>query len=281
MDQIEAYFADMPTVHRAAVLFGGLAIFFIIENTIPLFKNFYNKTTHTATNVFFTLTTVAVNFVMAFILVAAALWVEKYNFGILNWIGADPLIASTFGLMMMDFSGAWLPHYIEHKIKWMWQFHVIHHTDQNVDTTTANRHHPGESVIRFLFTTAAVFVVGAPMWLIFLYQTASVVLTQFNHSNLNMPSFLDKLLRIVFCTPNMHRIHHHYRQPYSDTNFGNIFSFWDRIFGTFVIIDNTKLVYGVDTYMDKKEASNIISLLKIPFIGYRDPIVYDNEDSIE
>lgn len=288
MDQIIIYFSDMPTLHRAIVLFGGLAFFFIIENSIPMIRLSYKKGKHTATNIFFTLTTIAINFLMAFILVAASFFVEKYEFGLLYGIQQltlmddfnFALLCATLGLLLMDFIGAFLPHFIEHKVKWMWQFHLIHHTDQYVDTTTANRHHPGESVIRFLFTCIAVFLVGAPMWLIFLYQTASVVLTQFNHSNLNMPSALDTALRTVFCTPNMHRIHHHYRQPYSDSNFGNIFSIWDRLFGTYVIVDNTKLKYGVDTYMDREEASNVMNLLKIPFAGYRKPIEYDNEEEL-
>lgn len=280
MDAIITYFSNMPTLHRAGVLFGGLAFFFMIENALPLFKEAYNKTQHTGLNLFFTFTTIIINFAMAGILVGSALWVDANDFGVLNWMGATPLVAATFGLMLMDFLGAWLAHYIEHHVKWMWQFHVVHHTDQHVDTTTGNRHHPGESVIRFLFTTIAVFIVGAPMWLIFLYQTASVVLTQFNHANLNMPDSIDKILRLVVCTPNMHRVHHHYRQPYSDSNYGNIFSFWDRIFQTYVIVDNSKLVYGVDTYMDKKEASDVIELLKLPFAGYRDPIEYDKEEEL-
>lgn len=282
MEAIINYFThlkDLPA-HRAVILFGGLFLFFMIENSIPLFKNAYSKTKHTGLNLFFTFTTIIVNFAMAFILVAATLWVEKSQFGILHWIGYNPLIALTLGLLLMDFIGAWLAHYIEHHVKWMWQFHVVHHTDQNVDTTTANRHHPGESVIRFIFTTVAVILVGAPVWLVFLYQTLSVVLTQFNHANMRIPAWLDGGLRLVFCTPSMHRIHHHYRQPYSDTNYGNIFSFWDRIFGTYVIVDNSKLVYGVDTYMADKEANDVVTLLKIPFGGYRTPVKYEKEEEL-
>jgi sterol desaturase/sphingolipid hydroxylase (fatty acid hydroxylase superfamily) len=135
-------------------------------------------------------------------------------------------------------------------------------------------------VIRFAFTTIAVLLLGTPMWLVFLYQSLSVVLTQFNHSNVKMPEALDKALRLVVCTPNMHRVHHHYRQPYSDTNYGNIFSFWDRIFGTYVVVDNSKLRYGVDTYMDKEKTENIIDLLKIPFQGHQPHIEYEEEEQL-
>jgi sterol desaturase/sphingolipid hydroxylase (fatty acid hydroxylase superfamily) len=80
-----------------------------------------------------------------------------------------------------------LPHFVEHKTKFLWRFHLIHHTDTWVDTTSANRHHPGESIIRFTFTTLGVLIVGSPMWMIFLYQTLSVIATQFNHANIALP----------------------------------------------------------------------------------------------
>ena len=217
---------------------------------------------------------------MAAILYTASTWVVEQPFGLIQWIEMPLLVQMIAGLLLLDLVGAWLAHFTEHKVKFMWQFHVVHHTDKHVDTTTANRHHPGESVIRFLFTTLAVVVVGAPVWLILLYQSSSVVLSQFNHSNLKMPEWLDKTLRTVICTPNMHRVHHHYRQPYSDTNFGNIFSFWDRISGTYAVVDNSKLIYGVDTYMETNEVDNVGSLLKIPFSGYRKEIEYDQEEKL-
>ena len=261
MDAIINYFAEMPTAHRSAVLIGGLTIFLLIENGVPLFRTKYNKVKHTGLNLFFTLTTVIVNFFMAFMLVFTADWVVANDFGIVQWLNLPAIGVLVVGLLLLDLIGAWFAHWTEHHVKWMWQFHVIHHTDQNVDTTSANRHHPGESVIRFTFTIIAVFIVGAPMWLVFLYQSMSVALSQFNHSNVKMPAWLDNALMLVFCTPNMHRVHHHYRQPYSDTNYGNIFSFWDRIFQTFVKVDNTKLKYGVDTYMNSEDVNDIMFLL--------------------
>ncbi len=282
MDAFINFFTDMETNTplRAGLLVGGLAVFFLIEQAVPLFAMAYNRTRHTLLNIFFTVTTVIVNFAMAFILVEAASWVYRNEFGIIHWLNFNNILIATVGLMLMDFIGAWLAHFIEHKVKVLWQFHVIHHTDQNVDTTTGNRHHPGESVVRFLFTTLAVILVGAPIWLIFLYQTCSLILTQFNHSNVKMPVWLDNALVLVVCTPDMHRVHHHYRQPYSDSNYGNIFSFWDRIFGTYVRVDNEKLVYGVDTYMDADQVNSIKELLKIPFAGHRPHIQYEEDEKL-
>ena len=280
MDQLITYFSNMPTLHRTAFLAGGLTLFWMIESAVPLFKTRYNKWKHALINLFFTGTTAVVNFALAFILVNASNWAVENQFGIIQWLPLPTWAFVILGLLLMDFIGAWLIHYIEHKVAWMWKFHLIHHSDQHVDTTTANRHHPGESVFRLVFTTMAVVIVGAPMWMVFLYQTLSVVLTQFNHSNVQMPAWLDNLLVWVICTPNMHRVHHHYRQPYTDTNFGNIFSFWDRMLGTYITADNSKLVYGVDTYMAKKESDDLGTLLKIPFQPYRPTPKYEQKEHL-
>ncbi len=280
MDTIIDYFSNIPSSHRTIILVGGLTIFWLIESALPLFKFNYRKWEHAKVNIFFTVTTIVVNFSMAFILVKTSDYVTSHKIGLLHVLDLPILAFMIIGILLMDLIGAWFIHWLEHKVKWMWKFHLIHHTDQQIDTTSANRHHPGESVFRFVFTTLAVILIGAPMWMVFMYQTMSVVLTQFNHSNIQMPKWLDNALGILFCTPNIHRIHHHYRQPYTDTNYGNIFSIWDRIFGTYVMIDNSKLVYGVDTHMDAKEVTNITTILKMPFMPYREAIPYDKEENL-
>lgn len=272
METLAGYFNSIPSTHRALILVGGITIFWLIENAFPLFRFRYHKFRHAGVNIVFTLTTVVVNFILAFSLVLTSRWVVENKTGILQWLPGLPLWAEfLIGLILLDFVGAWLIHWIQHKVKWMWKFHLVHHTDTYVDTTTANRHHPGESVFRFAFTMLAVLVTGAPMWLVFAYQSISVLLSQFNHANIRLPASLDRILSLVIVTPNMHHVHHHYRQPYTDTNYGNIFSFWDRLFGTFATVDQHSLVYGVDTHMSKEENSRIGNLFKIPFQKYRTP----------
>lgn len=280
MEKIVAYFAEIPTSHRTLMLIGGLTLFLLAESAIPLFRVRYQKWRHALINIFFTLTTIAVNFAMAFVLVWAATLVVDRGIGIFQWVEAPLWLMAFGGILLMDLIGAYLPHFMEHKIRWMWQFHLVHHTDQHVDTTTANRHHPGESVIRFVFTLASILIVGAPMWMVFLYQSCSLVATQFSHSNIKLPQLLDDALAYLLVTPNIHRVHHHYRQPYSDSNFGNIFTVWDRAFGTLMIADNSKIVFGVDTHMDHDEVANVWSLLKMPFTKYRSEIKYDTKEEI-
>lgn len=280
LDQIVNYFSEIPSSHRTLILVGGLTIFSLIESAVPLMSLNYKRWRHAGVNIFFTLTTILVNFFLAFLLVKTSIWVVEAQFGIVQWTKLSLLMTLLIGLPLMDLIGAYLAHWVQHHVTWMWKFHLIHHTDRHIDTTSANRHHPGESVIRFVFTILATVVVGAPLWLVFLYQSLSVVLSQFNHANIVMPAWLDKILVMIFCTPNMHHVHHHYRMPYSDMNYGNIFSFWDRIFGTYTEVDNSKLVYGVDTHMSKQETENIVEILKLPFRPYKPHIDYDKIEQL-
>ena len=273
MDTIINYFTTIPSSHRTLLLVGGIAFFWIVESAIPLFQFTYNKWKHAGTNIFFTVTTILVNFPLAFILVKSADWAQEAQFGILNWLPTMPSwLFAIVGMMLLDLIGAYFVHWTEHKVRWMWRFHLVHHTDTNIDTTSANRHHPGESVFRFLFTTLGVVIAGAPMWLVFMYQFFSILLSQFNHANTFIPKWLDNALSWVIVTPDMHHVHHHYVLPYTDSNYGNIFSIWDRVFGTFMTLDRDKLVYGIDTYMDEAENAHITPLLKIPFQEYRKPV---------
>ena len=278
LENIVDYFQTIPSAHRTAIIVVGLTFFSLIESAVPLMSLKYERLKHAWVNIFFTLTTILVNFLLAFLLLKASDWAVANSIGVLGWISLPLWAKLIVGLLLLDLLGAYTPHWVEHHVKWMWQFHAIHHTDQHVDVTTANRHHPGESVIRFVFTIIATIVVGAPIWLIMLYQSMSVVLSQYNHSNIQMPKAIDRILVLFICTPNMHHVHHHYRMPYSDTNYGNIFSFWDRIFGTYIEVDNSKLKYGLDTHMDDREVSRIGTMLKQPFVGYRQHIEYNKEE---
>jgi sterol desaturase/sphingolipid hydroxylase (fatty acid hydroxylase superfamily) len=270
MQSLVSYFETIPSLHRTLLLIGGIAFFWLIENAAPLFRMRYDKVKHAGLNIFFTITTILVNFPLAFILVKASDWVITHQWGIINWLPQMPLwLYALVGLLLLDGIGAYFIHWLEHKITWMWKFHLVHHSDRNIDTTSANRHHPGESVFRFVFTTLAVIITGAPMWMVFMYQSFSVVLSQFNHANIALPKKVDALISYVFVSPDMHHVHHHYLLPYTDSNFGNIFAFWDRIFRTYTKLDREKLIYGIDTHMDTAENEHIAPLLKVPFQAYR------------
>jgi sterol desaturase/sphingolipid hydroxylase (fatty acid hydroxylase superfamily) len=271
MQSLVQYFETIPALHRSLILFGGMLFFYLIEYAAPLFKFKYRKLQHAGINLLFTLTTIIINFLFAFTIVKIGDWSIQQHIGILTFLDVNLLWYTIIGLLLMDLIGAYTVHYVEHKIKWMWRFHLIHHSDTHIDTTSANRHHPGESVFRLFFTVIAVGIIGAPIWLVMMYQSASVVLSQFNHANIRLPLWLDKTLSWVIVSPNMHKVHHHYVQPYTDSNYGNIFSIWDRIFGTYTTLAPEKITYGIDTHMLPEENNRVGNLFAIPFQPYRAP----------
>ena len=272
MESIISYFETIPSAHRSIILVGGITLFWVLEGILPLQRFTYKKWRHALPNLFFTLTTIIINFLLAFLLLKTSDWTVVNNFGIINWLPEMPLwLYVVAGVMLLDFFGAYLAHYTEHRVKPLWMVHLVHHTDHNVDTTTANRHHPLESVIRFTFTLMGVFIVGAPMGVVMLYQSLSLIATQFGHANIRLPKKVDAIISYFLVSPDMHKVHHHYMLPYTDSNYGNIFSIWDRMFGTFMKLDRDSIIYGVDTFPDEVENASIKGLLKQPFHTYRNP----------
>ena len=274
MQEILDYFDTIESSTRSIFLVSGLALFLSLETIIPLFKMDYNKFRHAGINLTFTLITLIVNLIGALLIAAAVNFNLENNTGMLYLIGdLSPWIYVILGLIFLDLIGAWLIHWIEHKVKWMWKFHLIHHTDPSVDVTSGLRHHPGENIFRLMFTFLAVLVTGASLGLVMLYQTISAFFAALTHANIQMPSWIDKPLSWIFVTPHFHKIHHHYVQPHTDSNYGYIFSIWDHLFRTTSYVGvMDDLIYGIDTHMSPEEHSSIKNLLKIPFQEYRHPV---------
>ncbi|MEN9686270.1 MAG: Alkylglycerol monooxygenase [Bacteroidota bacterium] len=264
IENIINYFEHIPSLHRALILAGGISFFWLAETAIPLFQFKYHKWRHAGVNIFFTFTTILINFSFALGLVKISDWAVAKKFGLLQLTDLPLWLLMLGGLLLLDLVGAYSIHFIEHKIKWMWKFHMVHHADTHVDTTTANRHHPGESVFRAVFTMIGIIVCGAPMWLVMMYQSLSVVLTQFNHANIRLPLWLDNALSWVIVSPNMHKVHHHYMRPQTDSNYGNIFSVWDRLFGTFNDTPVETIVFGLDV-LDGSKDEKLNFQLGVPF----------------
>ncbi|MEL7003479.1 MAG: sterol desaturase family protein [Bacteroidota bacterium] len=272
MEELIAYFENVPTTFRAAILIGGIVFFWICEGLLPLASFKYNKFKHAALNLTFTLTTAIIGFGLAGALLFASDYTATNQIGLLYLVDLPLWAKVAVGLLLLDLVGAYFIHWLEHKVKWMWKFHLVHHSDTTVDVTTGLRHHPGETVFRIFFTIVAVMIVGAPIGIVMLYQSFSVLFAHLTHANLNLPTKFDRILSYVLVTPNMHKVHHHYTQPLTDTNYGNIFSIWDRLFGTFASVDNMDtLKYGIDTHMKPEENERLTNLFAIPFQKYRTP----------
>ena len=178
---------------------------------------------------------------------------------------ASVLWTIIISFLTLDFFGGWLVHIIEHKVRFLWRFHIIHHADNNVDVTSALRHHPVESVLRGIFFFMGIFVSGAPMYTVMIFQTLLITAAQITHANISLPKWLDVAASYIFVSPNMHKVHHHWKQPFTDSNYGAILSIWDRLLGTYKKLDPSQLKYGLDRYYPNEKDENFVLLMKKPF----------------
>ncbi|MFI5133163.1 MAG: sterol desaturase family protein [Chitinophagales bacterium] len=256
---------DRP-LQRMAFLVGGLLLFWIIEGAIPLLSLHYkkNKARHAAVNFGFTVIHLIIHTAIAVLIVLLADWCKKDSFGLIYWFHANVLFTVIIGVLALDFS-SWLVHWVMHQVRTLWRFHLVHHTDNNVDVTTGLRHHPGDSILRGIFFLLLIFVSGAPVYAVMIYQTLLVLSTAFTHANISLPRWLDKGLSYLLVSPNMHKVHHHWKQPYTDSNYGAVFSIWDRLLGTYKKLDPSQLHYGLDRYYPNEKDEDFVALMKKPF----------------
>ncbi len=244
-----------------------IGIFFItwnIENIAGVILN-YKKWKHAFINAPFIFTSIPGQLLLGLAFVKVITWTSIHQFGFLfhlNFSSSFLLFAA--GFIFLDL-GEYIYHVIMHKVKKLWIFHLVHHSDNVVDVSTTLREHPVENVIRLSFTLLWIFISGVPFWILLLRQIIQVFTTLFAHMNLRLPEYMDSIIGLIFITPNLHQVHHHYKQPYTDCNYGDVLSIWDRLFGTFKRLPKEDLVFGIDTHMMKEDSGNFKSLFKIPF----------------
>ena len=258
---------EQRPVERFIWIVGGMLLLWIIEGAIPLLGMTYKKSKlrHGTINFSFTVIHLLIHTAFAVVIILISDWCKQNQFGIIYWTNASLLSTIVIGFLTLDFFGGWLVHIVEHKVNLLWRFHIVHHADNNVDVTTALRHHPIESVLRGIFFLMGVFVSGAPMYAVMIFQTLLVLFAQFSHANISLPRWLDKMLSYVLVSPNMHKVHHHWQQPYTDSNYGAVLSIWDRMFGTYKKLDPSQIHYGLDRYYPNDRDEDFIMLMKKPF----------------
>lgn len=264
MENFLLFFEQMATWQKLAWVIGVMGVCWIAEGSIPLVAHSYKKWRHAGTNFVFLGTTLLINVLFGLLTVGAFALIRQEEIGLLFLIDLPIWVELIISLMIFDFIAQFGVHYLLHKVSWMWRFHMVHHSDTKVDVTSGTRHHPGDYLLREVFALAAAFIAGAPLAFYLFYRIVTVLFTYTTHANMAVPRWVDYTFGWLFITPNMHKFHHHWERPWTDSNFGNIFSIWDRIFGTLVIDDPKKVKYGLDV-LDDSTSDDIAYQFKIPF----------------
>ena len=171
-------------------------------------------------------------------------------------VGALEVVA---GIVALDLS-AYVAHVLLHKSALAWRFHRVHHSDREVDVTTAFRQHPGETLWRVAWQLPAIVILQLPLGVVALYLTLSSLNAQLEHANVRLPERIDRWLRTIFVTPDMHKVHHSCVQRETDSNYANLFSLWDRLFDTYNV-PREPARYGLD---DVDDPRTVRALLEIP-----------------
>jgi sterol desaturase/sphingolipid hydroxylase (fatty acid hydroxylase superfamily) len=241
-----------------------MAVVAWLETVIPLHLGARSRRAHLVPNLALTFITFVTNVFLNAALLSTLMRLPALGFGVLKRFPLPPFAALVTTVLVLDFS-FYVAHVAMHKVPAFWNYHVVHHCDAMVDVTTTIRQHPGEGVIRYAFMAVFAVALGAGPMPFAVYRAWSALNGLLEHANLRLPPWLDGLLSLVTTWPNMHKVHHSRRPEETNTNYGNIFSFWDRIFSTFMPpARGTDIDYGIDGFDDPRTQTTK-GLLWLPF----------------
>ena len=247
-----------------AAIFAGMALFEVLAPRRPLR---YGRRRRWVTNLAIVVIDSAIlRVVFPMAAVGAALWAQGRGYGVMPALGVPALAAGVIAFAVLDFA-VWLEHLVSHKVPVLWRIHRMHHADPDIDVTTALRFHPLEILISMVWKAGIVVALGAPALAVLVFEAVLNGGAMFNHSNVRLPGWLERLLRPVIVTPDMHRVHHSVIGCETDSNYGFNFSFWDRLFRTYVAQPSRGhegMTIGLSSFQSAAPTGIVWSLL-LPF----------------
>ena len=201
--------------------------------------------------------------------VGVAAFAAENGWGLLNYFELSFPLAVVISVVAMDFV-IYLQHVLVHAVPTLWRLHRVHHADLDYDVTTGARFHPIEIILSMLIKFATIVVLGPPLVAVVIFEVVLNAMAMFNHGNVRLPLGLDRVLRFIVVTPDMHRVHHSVEDNEANSNFGFNLSIWDRLFGTY--IDQPRdghegMTIGIHQYREPRQVSWLPGMLALPFIG--------------
>ena len=198
-----------------------------------------------------------------------ATFCAENGWGLINHLHVPFVIAAPLAVIAMDFV-IWLQHVMFHAVPALWRLHRVHHADPDYDVTTGARFHPIEIVLSMLIKFAAIVVLGPPVVAVVIFEVLLNATAMFNHGNVRLPVALDRILRWVVVTPDLHRVHHSIEDDEANSNFGFNLPWWDRLFGTYrdqPRAGHQGMTIGIRDHGDPREVARLPGMLLLPFRG--------------
>lgn len=247
---------------------GLLAALAWLESAVPAFRAAPNRNRRWPANFGLAIINVVLVTLVPLSAVIAAQWARENGIGLLNMTGGPWWIALAATAAIRSFAG-YAFHVLLHKVRLLWPMHRVHHSDKRLDVTTAVRTHPLEFVLQFLVMVPLTVAFGLDPWALAVYELAEGFNGLASHANVRLPHRLDRPLRWLFVTPNMHCLHHSSYRPETDSNYGALFSVWDRLFGTYSAAPRDgydAMQIGLNEIGDER-AADFLWQLKSPALG--------------
>lgn len=212
--------------------YGAMVLLGLAEIVAPAFQRDAKRGRRWPANFSLALTNFALVAILPISSVFSAEWARLHGIGLLNQMPEWAGTAAVVTLFATSLTG-YAVHVLMHKAPLLWRLHRVHHLDTHIDVSTSLRSHPAELIFTVLVTVLVSVGLGMASWVLILYELAEALINLFSHANIRLPEWLDRILRLLLVTPNMHCIHHSSYQPETDSNYGGVFSIWDRLFGTY------------------------------------------------
>lgn len=200
--------------------------------------------------------------------IGVALFTEQRGIGLLYSVEWPLLLKITIAVIALDLA-IYLQHVMFHAVPLLWRLHRVHHADLDFDVTTGVRFHPVEILLSLGIKAAVIFVIGAPVVAVLLFEVLLNLTAMFNHSNIRVPVALDAVMRLFVVTPDMHRVHHSLECDETNTNFGFNLPWWDRLFGTYrgqPRLGHEGMIIGTPAFSDEKQCATLGGILRMPFV---------------
>ena len=268
---------ELPIWFKAAFAAAVLGSSLLLEFALPDRRLGYPSWwSHARVNLTLLLFTLIITTAFGGLLAGITDWGESNQFGLLYLTNLTLWAELVIAIMALDVMAQYVAHVLLHKFRPLWRLHVVHHSDTSVDVTTGTRHHPFDFIVRELFALGTIIALGIPLAFYALYRLITLPFTYFVHANIALPESVDRIISLVFVTPNMHKFHHHFELPWTDSNYGSVLSIWDRMFGTYVRDDINRIRFGLNT-LAGEPVGKLKFLLAVPF----DPNLKRNSDLTE